>query len=129
MKFEAVCINSLEKIFPDQTELTGKINRISALLGETVSFQIACHCDQPYWLFAESDSEHVNIREVALAPAEFVASDDTSAILKKNPGLYPDPLMPLEKPARMPQNQWRSLWVTVKDEALNKAGKKQLRLK
>ena len=129
MIFEAECINSLEKIFPEQLELTGKINRISALLGETVSFQIACRCDQPYWLFAESDSKNVTIREVALAPAEFVASDNTSAILKKIPGLYPDPLMPLEKPVRMPQNQWRALWVTVKPVASDKAGEKIITIK
>ena len=129
MIFEAECINSLEKIFPEQLELTGKINRISALLGETVSFQIACRCDQPYWLFAESDSKNVTIREVALAPAEFVASDNTSAILKKIPGLYPDPLMPLEKPVRMPQNQWRALWVTVKPGASDKAGEKIITIK
>lgn len=125
MNFEAKCVSSLEKIFPDQTEFPEELNHISALRGETVSFQIVCFCAAPYWLSAACDSDQVEIREVALAPAEFVASDE-SAILRNTPGLYPDPLMPVTKPVRMPQNQWRALWVTVRTQKDDLPGEKTL---
>ena len=128
MIFEAKCISSLEKIFPEQEDITGELNRISALLGETVSFQIACRCDFPYWLSAETESDQVEIREVSLVPAEFVASDDSPAILKKTPGLYPDPLLPVNEPIRMPPAQWRSLWITVRSSKQDSPGIKTVQV-
>ncbi|MBR2439964.1 MAG: DUF4091 domain-containing protein [Lentisphaeria bacterium] len=128
MIFEAKCISSLEKIFPEQENITGEISRISALLGETVSFQIACRSDSPYWLSAETESGQVEIREVALAPSEFVASDDTPAVLRKTPGLYPDPLLPLNGPVRMPPNQWRALWITLRTSKQNQPGTKTIKI-
>lgn len=128
MNFEAKCINSLEKIFPDQETITGEISRISALRGETVSFQIAHRCDAPFLLSAETESDQVEIREVALAPSEFAASDETPAVLRTTPGLYPDPLLPMNEPIRLPPNQWRSLWITVRTSKQDSPGIKTIKI-
>ena len=104
MNFEFKYISSLEKIFLDQQDVTGEIRTLSALRGETVSFQIAYRSDAPIWLTAETESDQVEIREVSLVPSELVASD-TSAILRETPGLYPDPLLPVKEPIRLPPNQ------------------------
>lgn len=128
MNFEIKYVSSLEKIFLDQTEITGEISKLSALRGETVSFQIAYRSDEPFWLSAETDSDQVEIREVALVPSEFVAIDE-AAILRTAPGLYPDPLMPLKEPLRMPNGQWRSLWVTVRTSQNDAPGIKNIQLK
>ena len=112
MDFEVKYVSSLEKIFPEQTQITGEIRKLTALRGERVSFQIAYRSNEPFWISAESDSAEIEVREAALIPSEFVVTDDAD-VLKASPGLYPDALMPLTEPLRMPQNQWRSFWVTV----------------
>ena len=125
MNFEFKYVSSLEKIFPDQKEVSGEIGKLSALRGETVSFQIAYRSDSPIWMTAEAESEQVEIREVSLAPSELVASD-TSAILRETPGLYPDPLLTMKEPIRLPPNQWRSLWVTVRTSCEDLPGIKNI---
>ena len=125
MNFEAKSIHSLEKIFPEQEKLTGEIEKLSALRGETVSFQIAYRCDDPFWLNVKNLAENIEVREVALAPSEFVVTNEPD-VLKDSPGLYPDPLMPINEPLRMPPNQWRTLWVTVRTSPEDVPGVKNI---
>ena len=125
MNFEAKSIHSLEKIFPEQKKLTGEIEKLSALRGETVSFQIAYRCDAPFWLSVKNLAENIEVREVALAPSEFVVTNEPD-VLKDSPGLYPDPLMPINEPLRMPPNQWRTLWVTVRTSPEDVPGVKNI---
>ena len=127
MNFEYKYVSSLEKIFPDSKEFP-EIRKLSALRGETVAFQIAYRCDSPSWVTVETESEQVEIREVALAPSELVASD-TSAILRDAPGLYPDPLLPVKGAVRVPPNQWRSLWITVRTTTEDLPGIKNIAVK
>ena len=128
MNFEFKYISSLEKIFPDQKEITGEIKKLSALRGETVSFQIAYRSDSPIWLTVETESEQVEVREVALAPSEFVVTNEPD-VLRDSPGLYPDPLMPIKEPLRMPPDQWRALWVTVRTSPEDMPGIKNITVK
>ncbi|MBO1913683.1 hypothetical protein J4G37_53825, partial [Microvirga sp. 3-52] len=65
----------------------------------------------------ESDiSDVITVREVGLVPSDFpMYENHDDNILRIEPGLFPDPLYPIGSegiPAR--QNQWRSIWVTVK---------------
>ncbi len=52
------------------------------------------------------------MRSVGLVPAELtgVAFDDN--VLRTTPGLYPDPLYPLEDGVIAFPGQWRSVWGT-----------------
>jgi hypothetical protein len=92
----------------------------SALRGETYSFQVAYWSDR---LLAAvrvkilSDPDVlVSTRSVGLVPSELPCyHNHDERILRSTPGLYPDPLFPLEDGGvlKIPPKQWRALWITV----------------
>lgn len=119
-RLETRCISSLVKVFADE-ELNAPVHHSgSALRGETYSFQVAYRAKvhlRSLQVQVESPLQSdIVIRTVKLSPANFINyHDGDEHVLRKTPGLYPDPLFPLypERGLTGYPNQWRSLWVTV----------------
>jgi hypothetical protein len=120
---ETRCLSSLEKVFPDEELHAVTYKRGSALRGETYTFQVAYRANAlSKYISVSVDSplqEQITLRSVGLAPSEvpcFNGHDDN--ILRKTPGLYPDPLYPIEQLQGVTgmYNQWRSVWITVELE-------------
>jgi hypothetical protein len=117
--FETRCIHSLAKVFADEDLREESYYQGSALIGEYFSFQVAYRSAAHMKNIRISiDSElagDISVRSVGLVPSELSNySDHDDFLLRTTPGLYPDPLYPLEgEMVKIPPNQWRSLWITV----------------
>lgn len=119
-QLETRIVSSLVKVFADEELQATRQHSGSALHGETYSFQVAYRSKiHMRSLQAHVESEllpHITLRTVELAPAEFVNYHDADEfMLRMKPGLYPDPLFPLNNERGLtgyPQ-QWRSIWVSV----------------
>ena len=119
MDLKVFAASSLEKIFPNDIPDIKKLGKASILKGEVFSFQIVCYSDTCVDITAGCESDlDVTIREVMLTPCEVPANDrsENAFILKNSCGLYPDALMEQEF-FRLPAEQYRSIWVTVKTSA------------
>lgn len=118
--FETRLLSSLAKVFADEELKDPVFAQGSALLGESYAFQVAYRRNgwgvRPLRVRAESAlGERVSIRAVGLVPSEMPCyADHDDNVLRTTPGLYPDPLYPLET-VELSANpgQWRSVWVTV----------------
>ena len=125
--FETRLLSSLSKVFADE-ELEGKpFKKASALRGEVFSFQLAYRAASfVKGMAVEVESaleKHIDVREVGLAPAEFLGARFDEHVLRSAPGLYPDPLYDLLRGADAPPKQWRALWVRVRVPPRAVAGK------
>ncbi|BBI33384.1 DUF4091 domain-containing protein [Cohnella abietis] len=130
--FEFQCLSSLAKVFPDEKLQEPRCREGSALLGEVYSFQIAYRCvkqTRPFSLEVRVASPELNglitVRRVGLVPSELPGyADADEHVLRMSPGLYPDPLYPLEPNNRFKlfPNQWRSLWVEISLDTQVKPG-------
>jgi hypothetical protein len=132
MEFKTRIVSSLEKVFNDEPLKAEMLRTATALRGEIFAFQVAYWCDLKIQVAVSVESDlgdAVSIREVALAPSEFPASDpsDPDSLLRNTPGLYPDPLMPIKAPVKLPPKQWRALWVTVRVPENAEPGKHQFK--
>lgn len=117
---ETKCLSSLEKVFPDEELNSDYFHQASALLNETYSFQVAYRntgrlCNQISVDIESALKDVITIRSVGLVPSELPTyHDHDEHILRKTPGLYPDPLYPIEEDGLVGfPNQWRSVWITV----------------
>ncbi|WP_419955234.1 glycoside hydrolase domain-containing protein [Neobacillus niacini] len=113
-------LSSLTKVFPD-CELTDQpVITGTALGNETFSFQVAYkstwHLKQIKVNVESALNEWVTVRSVGLVPSELpCVHDQDDIVLRKTPGLYPDPLYPLEETEGITAfpGQWRSIWISV----------------
>lgn len=130
-EYEFKLVSSLEKVFPDETPLyRPECLKLSALWGETVSFQAAFLNHNPLrellelrirFLSAERSPEepilgkHIRVRTVELVPVQRAAKEVTDDnYLRTTPGLYPDRLQDLKDGKVIaPSGQWKSLWFDV----------------
>lgn len=121
-------VSSLEKVFLDQKpEDFARLERISALKGERVSFQLIVYQDGPipYDLnrllvkptVKGALAEHVTLREVRNVPVELPCRNELrdEQVLRTTPGLYPDKLAPLTCHGRIiaKRDLAVSVWVDV----------------
>ena len=131
--FKIRVLSSLSKVFADEELKDETFRRTSCLLGEVFSFQVAYRSTSLIkGIRVEVESElkrYIEVRSVGLVPAELtgVAFDDN--VLRTTPGLYPDPLYPLEDGVIAFPGQWRSVWVTVRLPRRGLAGKYGIGLK
>jgi len=126
---ETRCISSLEKVFADEELSAVPIRRAAALRNEVFSFQVAYRPKlttgkMNVRVRIESEiSEAVSVRSVGLVPVELpIYAGYEGKLLRSTPGLYPDPLMPIEEHRGLVAvpRQWRSAWFTVRlSEAVN----------
>ena len=116
MLFQSLLISSLEKVFCRQNLDAEAITAISSGYGEVVSFQIACCAEDNARVAFECESEllpYIKIREVGLVPCELPAMPDDPDILSCEPGIYPDPLYPVNGLFKISRRNWYALWVSV----------------
>lgn len=116
--YTAKAISSLEKVFPDtEPPACPEAVPLTALRGETVSFQVAFHSGDSRRYARASvicpRGEAVELREVVTVPCRYPAHAKRDAgYLRTEPGLYPDLL---RKPPggllRLVPGRWKSLWV------------------
>jgi hypothetical protein len=117
--FETRCISSLVKVFADEELTEDAYPQGSALIGEYYSFQIAYRSTvllNNIRVAVESQlAEYISVRSVGLVPSEMPNYEDhDDFLLRTTPGLYPDPLFPMDGgTCRTLPNQWWSLWITV----------------
>lgn len=112
--------SSLEKLFPHSAHLAPKIQKLSGLWGETVSFQISFHAAaDENRIFCSVSVKHPcckpEIFVVEQVPCSFpCAPTATGAYLTKSPTLMPDPLIPYTgKPLRIKPFLSQILWVDL----------------
>lgn len=117
---ETRCISSLAKVFPDKELTDPPISKVTSLRNETFSFQVAFRAKfQLKGMRVRVDSELsdlILVRTVGLAPSTMpIYPDHDDSIISAEPGLYPDPLYPLEKMERISAQpgQWMAIWLTV----------------
>lgn len=120
-EFKVKLLCSLEKVFLDEEPKEDiSLSKLTALKGETVSFQVAYTCDveNGYFMRAKIKSpiaDKVRLRQVVNMPCQFpahIAIDDN--YLRTNVGLYPDLLRDLEDDrVQMIAGKWHSLWVDI----------------
>ena len=121
IKYEMKLLSSLVKVFQDETPVyQPECLKLSALWGETVSFQAAYTGD--FFMRERLDvrvvspiESRVRVRTVEQVPVGRATNrivDDN--YLKTTSGLYPDLLRELKDgKAIVCSNQWRSLWIDV----------------
>ena len=126
-------VSSLGKVFADAEPDSCPLQEGSVFQNESFSFQVAytggatrenrgrsavvsLDC-------APEDRSRITIRQVGLVPSQFPAyADHDENYLRDTPGLFPDPLLPLENPVRLLENQWRALWVEFTPDAGTQPG-------
>ena len=132
MLIQVKVVSPLEKVFC-RPELDAKeMTRLSGLRGETVSFQIAVHADFQADAACRIRSERelgIVIRETGLVPCTIPAMREDPFILTSLPGLFPDPLLPMENEwiSLSPCN-WHSFWVSVRIPEDSAPGEAVLRI-
>jgi hypothetical protein len=122
-RFQTRCLSSLSKVFADEDLEDVPFHKASALHNETYSFQVAYYSEvyrKPLKVDVDSTlAEQITVRAVGLAPSELPYKNGPDEhVLRTSPGLYPDPLMPIdeEKGVVAFPGQWRSVWITVELE-------------
>ena len=119
-RFEARPLNSLAKIFADEALVDKTYRRASCLLGEIYSFQVAYRSKEllrkGLQIEVSSDlSPFLSVRSVGLVPSELPSTEFDEHVLRKTPGLYPDPLYDIpEDGLTVCPEQWRGIWITVR---------------
>jgi len=125
-------LSSLTKVFADEDLQDAAYRRGSCLRGEVFSFQLAYRSAsmlRDLQVEVHSDLQrHIQLRTVGLVPGEFHGAHLDDNVLRTTPGLFPDPLFPVEQRLPAPPGQWRSIWVTVRVPARVRAGIHEIEL-
>ena len=121
VKYEMKLLSSLAKVFQDETPVyLPECLKLSALWGETVSFQAAytgdCVTRECLDIRVVSPIErYVRVRTVEQVPVGRAVNelvDDN--YLRTSPGLYPDLLRDMKDgKVVVCSRQWKSLWIDV----------------
>lgn len=119
--FDVKLLSSLAKVFLDETPIyRPECMLLTALKGETISFQAACTCSGFFKSRVQvsvnsplADRIHVrSVENVPVGKACVTISDDN--YLRTGPGMYPDLLRDLkDHSVDIYPNQWRSLWIDI----------------
>lgn len=129
-------VSSLEKVFFDKEPVLDAIQKGSALKGEEYSYQIAfTKVYKEAWWQGRSDlkvsisselAPFVTVRKVMNVPVELAAfpNKNDTGYYSLDAGMYPDPLMPIDKnnPVYAVCYKWHAVWVSVKVPADCKPG-------
>ncbi|MCS7458554.1 DUF4091 domain-containing protein [Paenibacillus doosanensis] len=130
---KTVVISSLSKVFADEEAIDPLLKKASAFSNETYAYQIAYR--SPSLMKAVRVSvrselaEAISVRTVGLAPSELPWMHDADRhVLRTTPGLYPDPLYPIDEQEGLTlfPGQWRALWVTVSLDGSQAAGQYEI---
>jgi hypothetical protein len=133
MTVQLKLVSSLEKVFPEQAPLEYPEQApLTGMTNETLSFQAAfsAKADNPWQrplVTLQVDSplkEYIRLRRIVCVPVGLAAfSDADDNYLRKQPGLYPDLLSPVEHSRlRLYDGIWQSVWVDVASQTGLPAG-------
>ena len=125
--FEVRALSSLSKVFADDELRDEPFRGTSCLRGEVFSFQVAFRAAsliKGISVEVESELEKwIETRSVGLSPAEMIGVGFDDNVLRTTPGLYPDPLYPIDAGVVAFPGQWRSVWITVRVPRSRVSGK------
>ncbi|CAI1946007.1 Uncharacterised protein [Serratia quinivorans] len=133
MRLSLTFTHCLEKIFHSHNSpQIMQINKLSGLNNETVSWQ-AVYCLQRAGNETRRElgyriegplAEYISVRQVQSVPSHFPCYAETDEnYLRTEPGLFPDPLMPLvDRRFFAACNYYGSLWLTLTPPATPVAG-------
>lgn len=135
-QIETLCLSSLAKVFSDEEVQDQSVSKASALQNEVFSFQVAYkgakEVLEDFKVEVNSDlSNVVTVRKVGLVQsAAPLADNHDDNVLRSEPGLYPDPLFPMDYENVDPvYDQWNALWITVRLNDKIKAGVHKIEIK
>lgn len=132
MQTESRLVSSLVKVLPAPQLCASELKALSAVRGEVVSFQLAARCDQKLLadVALESDlpEKCFTIRRVGLVPCLMPANREDEYAFATRPGIFPDPLLPLEGPWFGSPDLWNALWITCRIPADASAGVHKVKL-
>jgi len=124
VKDQIVIISSLEKVFPNQTNVTGMdCPSFTMLQQDLLSFQVAIRLDGNGRSFRHKVKidvesplvQRITVQKVEAVPSmlpSYIKTDDN--YLKTEPGLFPDLLRPLEdRSCFILSEQWACFWVEI----------------
>ena len=118
MFFATRFVSSLEKVFCTPDLPAERLDAVSGAHGETIAFQLACRAGENLIIEFEAESpfgEAFSFREVGLVPCVLPSMPNDPYVLTHTPGLFPDPLLPLENNRmRLSRGNWHALWCTVR---------------
>ena len=133
MNVETRIVSSLEKVFCSSEFKGERLESISGLKGERVSFQIAVRCEiepsalQVALVDGAGMESRITVREVLNVPSLTPAVAEDKYTLRTEPGLYPDALLPIKEKFVLSANHWHAVWVSVDIPADAAAGKFKLK--
>ncbi len=136
-------LSSLEKVLLTELPKAPELKEVSILKNERFSYQIACTLDRnegkflpPRWVSFEIKSDlapYITVREVGNVPSELPCIESETPdpeysskdlLNGGRPGLYPDPLMPMDSnEIKVLCDSYTSLWITVDTNGAVPAGK------
>jgi len=126
MQTETRLVSSLVKVMPTPRLTVSELSHLSAVRGEVVSFQLAARCDRKLLadvtLRSDLPKECFAIRRVGLVPCLMPANREDEYAFATEPGVFPDPLLPLDGPWFGSPDLWNALWITCRVPADAPAG-------
>lgn len=131
LNFEYKVLSSMEKVFCEGGLTREKdfgsfdCDIIDGARGEWVSFQIALKCNENIFMSFEAQGDlapYVTFRQVGYVPCKIPGPGMIKDMLRSDPSLYPDPLIPIKEHVRLIPGLWQSLYVTVRLEDPVKEG-------
>lgn len=123
MKFQYQILSEFEKVFCSEQlnieiPLVQSITQVfDGVRGGTITFQVAFKSQASMMLkiaVQSSLKDFLTIREVQNVPCELPVLPGDTFYLNNQPGLYPNPLVPMGNLLKLPANLWKAMWVSIK---------------
>ena len=117
--FSVFPVSSLEKVFPDERPGGVVCTGGTALRNERHAFQVAwrwaAHTLDDVAVTVDSGLERfIRLYEVGLAPSDLPNWHACDDVLRRAPGLFPDPLYEIgARTISLLPDQWRAVWVEI----------------
>ena len=111
-------VSSLEKVFCTEALDAPVLERIAGVRGETVNFQIAYRCDTVRVFITDCAVDapagvEVRTFNERLVPCRLPANIDDPLVITTDPGMFPEPLTPIDPELSSVRGKWNALWVSV----------------
>jgi len=103
---------------PVATLDAAELKRLIGVRGETLAFQVAFKCDLLRIFITDCEVEapegvEVKVFNERLVPCTFPAVNEDRYIITSDPGMFPDPLTPIDPTLSSVRGKWNALWVAV----------------
>ncbi|MBO5690212.1 MAG: DUF4091 domain-containing protein [Lentisphaeria bacterium] len=134
LQAESKTVSSLEKVFCSPVFSGAVLQEITALRGERINFQIAVRCEESAAVeiipeVPEGFCGKITLREVWNIPSLMPCAPEDDYTIRKEPGLFPDALVPIPKVVAVSARNWHAVWVSADVPADAVPGRFLLRFK